>query len=353
MALLLKTGQIRALSLTPVKRFSQCSYSMNCKINKFSHCVHPSTNTANNYTQRRHNSYMTTVSSIYASISNSTPVYHIQSTLIEIHDASGLPWWSSIVISTILLRTAVTLPLTIYANKMTDRLQKINTKDMPALVEELKRETNLAVCQFKLTKPQAEAVYNRSLKKQYQKLIERDNCHPMKTLITFWGQIPLWVCSSVAIRNLVSILPNPNSVHAQIIYTQLSVGGCLWITNLTESDCSYILPVMLSLTNLAIIEIQTLQRKRTSRIGNIATGFFRILSIGMIPIASFAPAGLTLYWTTSSVCALVQTLALKSPKINRILKNEIREEHPYQCLATAFKEKLKQKVSKLSFNKKV
>lgn len=98
-------------------------------------------------------------------------------------------------------------------------------------------------------------------------MVVRENCHPAKTMIILWGQIPLWICQSVAIRNLVAMLPDPSAIEAQIMFAQLTVGGFGWIPNLTEVEASFILPVALGLTNLAIIEVIKYQyRSRCSLI---------------------------------------------------------------------------------------
>lgn len=83
----------------------------------------------------------------------------------------------------------------------------------------------------------------------------RENCHPAKTFIALWGQIPLWICQSVALRNLVRMMPDPTTLQAQIIYTEMTIGGFGWIPNLTEVDSSYILPFTLGVINLSIIEV--------------------------------------------------------------------------------------------------
>lgn len=64
----------------------------------------------------------------------------------------------------------------------------------------------------------------------------------------------MWICFSVSLRNLVYMLPN-NDFNAQMIFTELSVGGFGWIPNLTEVDSSYVLPVALGIINLLIIEV--------------------------------------------------------------------------------------------------
>lgn len=162
---------------------------------------------------------------------------------------------------------------------------------MPEIAKELKRETAMAVKKFNLNEQQARAIYTKSIRKQYNNLIVRDNCHPAKTIILLWVQLPLWICQSVAIRNLVMMLPDPSSIQAQIAFSELTLGGFLWIPNLTEVDASYILPVALGLINLGIVELQTMMRVRPpTKLQKYAVNFFRIVSVGMIALACQVPA---------------------------------------------------------------
>lgn len=172
---------------------------------------------------------------------------------------------------------------------------------MPDIVKELKKESVMAIKKFGWTEQQARVIYNKSLRKQWNNLIVRDNCHPAKTMILLWIQLPLWIFQSVAIRNLVYMLPNPNSIEAQITFSELTMGGFLWIPNLIEVDSSFILPIAMGIINLAIIEIQTMMRIReTTKLQKYATNFFRFLSIGMIPIAAQVPSVRKMYKTKNS-----------------------------------------------------
>lgn len=100
--------------------------------------------------------------SFYQSLSNSTPVAYVQQGLVEIHDFTGLPWWASIIATTFIFRTIVTLPLTIYQHKITARIEKISL-EMPAIVDELKKEAAMAMRKFKWTEKQTKMVYQRSV----------------------------------------------------------------------------------------------------------------------------------------------------------------------------------------------
>lgn len=82
----------------------------------------------------------------------------------------------------------------------------------------------------------------------------RENCHPFKTILLLFFQIPLWISLSVSLRNLVYMLPCQD-VSAQLTYLQLTVGGFGWIRNLVEVDTFLILPILFGVLNLAIIEV--------------------------------------------------------------------------------------------------
>ena len=51
---------------------------------------------------------------VWQSLAASTPVQLTEELLVGVQQASGLPWWLSIVCSTLALRTTITLPLAAY-----------------------------------------------------------------------------------------------------------------------------------------------------------------------------------------------------------------------------------------------
>lgn len=61
----------------------------------------------------------------------------------------------------------------------------------------------------------------------------------------------------MALRNMINMMPDPTSLQAQIVVTEMTIGGFGWIPNLTVVDSSYILPVALGLINLGIIEVSS------------------------------------------------------------------------------------------------
>lgn len=59
----------------------------------------------------------------YESIADSTPVYLAEQLLVSTQQMTGLPWWASIVCTTLALRTAITLPLGIYQSIIIAKVQ--------------------------------------------------------------------------------------------------------------------------------------------------------------------------------------------------------------------------------------
>lgn len=255
---------------------------------------------------------------VYTSISNSYPVHMMQDGLLYFHDTTGLPWWATVVTSTVLIRTVMTLPLAVYSTYILAKVENISL-ELKDLILDLKRETALAKRYWKLSEKQAAVLYKRSLKKQWVKLVERDNCHPFKSSLVVWFQIPVWVCMSFAIRNLVYM--SSGDPAAAVTFLELSTGGIGWIPNLTEPDHSWILPVAFGLTNLSIIELQRMSKLRQpSKMYNIFTNVFRVFSIVMIPVAASVPSCMSLYWMTSSGYGLIQNIVLLSPSLRRKLR---------------------------------
>lgn len=101
-------------------------------------------------------------SNIIRSLSESTPVEYTQKCLLYIHDTTGLPWWGTIVLSTVLLRTAITVPLAAYQSYITAKVENLYL-EMPDIAKDLKREVGMAVQMYDWDEKTARLVYRRSV----------------------------------------------------------------------------------------------------------------------------------------------------------------------------------------------
>lgn len=103
-----------------------------------------------------------TQASFFKTLSESAPVGHFQNMLLTVHDYTGLPWWATIVGTTVALRTAITLPLAIHQHYIVAKVENLNL-EMREIVEELKREMAVAIRMYKWDEKTAQRHYKRSV----------------------------------------------------------------------------------------------------------------------------------------------------------------------------------------------
>ncbi|KAG8221938.1 hypothetical protein J437_LFUL002497 [Ladona fulva] len=279
---------------------------------------------------------------LFIYLSQSAPAFYAQKYFETIHDFTELPWWGTILCSTILVRGLIALPLAVYQNYILAKYQNLQV-ELVDISKELRKEVAYASKKFNWSEKQAQLQYRHSLKRQWDKLIVRENCHPFKASLPIWFQLPMWIFLSISLRNMTYMLPYGDAA-AEVLFSQLTVGGCLWFPNLIAADHTLILPITLGLLNLAIVELQTMTKiKEPTKFQKYLTNFFRVLSIAMIPIAANVPTVsivaatifysspinnfirdlfiflqcMSFYWVTSSACGLAQNLLVLSPRLKR------------------------------------
>uniref|UniRef100_A0A8D8V4Z8 Mitochondrial inner membrane protein COX18 n=1 Tax=Cacopsylla melanoneura TaxID=428564 RepID=A0A8D8V4Z8_9HEMI len=255
--------------------------------------------------------------SIFNSISFSTPVHYAQEVLVAVHNLTGLEWGPTIVLSAFLLRLFLTLPVTVYQHYILAKFENVVTKKFPEILEELKRETATATRMFKWDNDRANYNYAKSARTQYKKIIQEENCHPLKASLLVWIQMPLWICSSFAVRNLLLMRPE-KTLETMQIYADISTEKFLWLDDLLACDHSFVLPATLGIFNLAIIEMQILYRdEKLTGAKRYTTNVFRAIALLLVPIAANVPSILSLYWASSAFYGFTQNLILWSPNFRK------------------------------------
>ncbi len=51
------------------------------------------------------------------------------------------------------------------------------------------------------------------------------------------------------------------------------------------------------------------------KLPQVATGLFTVVYLAMVPLSSFVPSAISLYWTVSAASALAVTLGVMSPRV--------------------------------------
>ncbi|XP_053979805.1 cytochrome c oxidase assembly protein COX18, mitochondrial isoform X1 [Hylaeus volcanicus] len=280
---------------------------------------------------------------IIRSISESFPIECIMDALRAIHHSTGLPWWLTIILTTVLSRTCITLPLTIHQHQIMAKIENLQI-EMKAVADRLKMETKMAVATVGWSSAHATSVYNNSIRKEWKELVVRENCHPVKIPVMAVLQMPIWLGFSFALRNMCYMFPEGNDLVRQD-YLELTTGGLVWMKNLTEIDHTFILPIIFGFSSIAMIEIQCiLHQKNRTKFNRIYINFIRVLTVCLVPVMAYIPSCLTLFWTTNTLCTLSHTLLLLSPKFRRlgkVPKTESELQHPYAELYKRIKERFR------------
>ncbi|XP_054002642.1 cytochrome c oxidase assembly protein COX18, mitochondrial isoform X2 [Hylaeus anthracinus] len=280
---------------------------------------------------------------IIRSISESFPIECIMDALRAIHHSTGLPWWLTIILTTVLSRTCITLPLTIHQHQIMAKIENLQI-EMKAVADRLKMETKMAVATAGWSSAHATSVYNNFIRKEWNELVVRENCHPVKIPVMALLQMPIWLGFSFALRNMCYMFPEGNDLVRQD-YLELTTGGLVWMKNLTEIDHTFILPIIFGFSSIAMIEIQCiLHQKNRTKFKRIYINFIRVLTVCLVPVMAHIPSCLTLFWTTNNLCTLSHTLLLLSPKFRRlgkVPKTESELQHPYAELYKRIKERFR------------
>lgn len=270
------------------------------------------------------------------------PIGFTQKVLENIHTATGLPWWASIALSTILLRGIVTIPLAVYSTSIMAKVELLQPQIMKLSLE-LRREVAVAVKKFAWDAKKAQSKYNSTMKKLVSDLYIRDNCHPAKSSLVLWFQIPMWVCMSFALRNMSGAVPAAASgVAAPVLCPDLAAEGMLWFPDLTVPDATWVLPVLLGVVNLLNIEMHTLTTKQVTKFHKGVTFVMRVLSLFMVPVGAVVPSCMCYYWVCSSLIGLGQNFLFKMPSVRRLLRvpqTPSESQTPFQDMINAARTK--------------
>ena len=164
-----------------------------------------------------------------STLTNSPP--HMVIKIIDyIHLAADIPYWETIVLSTIALRI-ILFPIAIYTVKAASRMSHARPK-INKLQAELNNHPNFM---------------DMEVQKEYQRkmtqLLQREKVNPVRSIIFPFIQIPMFISVFFGLRQIGDHLPG------------IATGGTLWFTDLSATDVLYIFPVLNSMTFLIMIEI--------------------------------------------------------------------------------------------------
>ena len=196
-----------------------------------------------------------------------SPLTNLLGSGLEFFHAQGIPWWLSIALLTVVVRTLL-FPLTLK-----------QVKSMRAM-QDLKPEMDRLRSKYKDNRQKQQ--------EELMKLYQERQVNPLGGCLPLLVQMPIFITMFYVIRGF-------GTEHPDFV-----TGGILWFQNLTQADPYYILPVMSAVTMLAASEITAKNLEPQQR------WMMRILPVVFTVFLLSFPAGLFMYWITSNLVTLVQ-----------------------------------------------
>ncbi|KAG8455446.1 hypothetical protein GDO86_001577 [Hymenochirus boettgeri] len=231
-----------------------------------------------------------------------TPVGLIQNFLEYLHLGIGMPWWGAIMTGTLLARILV-FPLIVKgqreAAKLNNHMPQISA--ITTRMNEAKHSGN----KFEFSK----AYSDLSL---YQK---KHDVNPLRGFIVPLVQAPIFISFFVALRQM-SYLPVPSFQN----------GGLWWFTDLTASDPFYILPLVVTGSMWAVLELGAESGVDNPNLKVMKT-VFRVMPLVILPLTINFPTAVFTYWVTSNIFSIAQVGFLKIPAVRKKLGIPERIKH--------------------------
>ena len=198
------------------------------------------------------------------------PLFNIMGFTLQTFHGWGAPWWLSIAMLTVVVRTFL-FPLTIRQVKSMRKMQ-----DLKPAMDELRKEHK--------DDP-------RMLQHEMMRLYRERGANPLGGCLPIFVQLPIFLVLYYTIREFDKL-------------ESFRTGGLLWFQDLTVYDPLYILPVLYIATMMVSQEIAMKntapEQKRIMR--------FLPLVFGIVLLRF--PAGLFVYWVTSNIISIVQNLLI-------------------------------------------
>jgi YidC/Oxa1 family membrane protein insertase len=198
------------------------------------------------------------------------PLFNLMGATLSTFHGWGAPWWLSIVMLTIIVRTLL-FPITYRQVRSMRRMQDLKP-DMDRIRAENKDDV-------------------QKQREEMAKLYQERNVNPLGGCLPVVIQLPIFLVLYYTIRHFDKL-------------ESFRTGGLLWFTDLTQPDHLFILPVLYVLTMMASQEITIRntapQQAQLMRFLPIIFGFF---------LARF-PSGLFVYWVTSNLITFAQNYVI-------------------------------------------
>ncbi|POM63780.1 Mitochondrial inner membrane protein OXA1 [Phytophthora palmivora] len=214
-----------------------------------------------------------------------------------IHATTGLPWWATIIATTVAVRT-VFFPITVISMRNAAKM-KMFQPDMEKLRDEM--EAN----------PTKTPESTREFQQKYKALMKKHDVNPFKSVLTPLSQIPVFLGFFWGLQDISKYFPE---------YAHEGIG---WVTDLSAADPTMGLPIASAVLMLASVELGG-EAMAGEMKNNLKFGM-RCFALMMVPLTMNFQSGIFVYWVTSNMFTLTQTALLRLNFVKRALKIPVTE----------------------------
>ncbi|EEY61447.1 mitochondrial inner membrane protein OXA1 [Phytophthora infestans T30-4] len=214
-----------------------------------------------------------------------------------IHSTTGLPWWATIIATTVAVRT-VFFPVTVISMRNAAKM-KLFQPDM----EKLKAQMD--------ANPTQSPESTKEFQTKYKALMKKHDVNPFKSVLTPLSQIPVFLGFFWGLQDISKYFPE---------YAHEGIG---WVPDLSVADPTLALPVISSALMAASVELGgdamggDMQR-------NLKFGM-RCFALMMVPLTMNFQSGIFVYWVTSNMFTLTQTALMRLNVVKRALNIPVTE----------------------------
>lgn len=227
----------------------------------------------------------------------------IQTGIESVHLATGTPWWASIAMSTIVVRSAL-FPLVRFqllaSRKLSQALPEVNF-----LFQLLRNRLRAIPAEQRAERKKVLLVFVKGVRACF-------TLHEVRLFeLAFYplANMAAFVSFVYAVRDLV--INGPQSLG-------LDEGGAFWFQDLTNKDRSFALPF--TALGLSYLALEVSLANAQGRLILILKDVVQSLLLCSAPFVASLPAGVFFYWIPSSCFGLLQSLALKNPRLVKLFR---------------------------------
>ncbi|CAN8001086.1 unnamed protein product [Ixodes pacificus] len=218
----------------------------------------------------------------------------VQHCLDLLHSSTGLPWWATIALGTVVVKLLV-FPAILKGQKNSIHMNN----HLP----------QMQILQAKLS--EARSCGNQMEAARYANelmlFMKEKQINPLKNMIIPMVQAPVFISFFFALRGM-----------ANLPMESFKTGGMLWFTDLTIPDPYCLLPLITSATLFFTIELGAESGVRADNL-QWTRYVFRAMPIVIFPFTMNFPAALLCYWATSNMFSLAQVGLLRVGAVREAL----------------------------------